>query len=62
MTYFVILIRYTESTHYCIFGDRKRYEYELERQMERRMGRNREYEFARTICSHRNLRHRQQSQ
>ena len=47
MTYFVILIRYTESTHYCIFDDRKRYEYELERQMERRMGRNREYEFAR---------------
>ncbi len=43
MTYFVIPIRYTKSTQYCIvfFDDRKRYEHELERQMERGVERNR---------------------
>ena len=37
MTYFVIPLRYTESTNCYIvfFDDRKRYEHELEKQMER---------------------------
>ncbi len=48
MTYFVIPLRYTENGNSFIVYliDRKRYEHELERQMERRVERDRKYELA----------------
>ena len=54
MTYFVIPLRYTESTNCYIvfFDDRKRYEHELERQMERRVERIRQHKLARFFYFH----------
>ena len=54
MTYFVIPLRYTENINSFIvwLHNRKRYEYELEKQMERRMERIRKHEFARFFYFH----------
>ena len=53
MTYFVTPLRYTESTNcYIVFDDRKRYEHELEKQMERGVERNRQHKLARPVYFH----------